>query len=97
MRAFGPELAEVPLLTTRAELQGNGLGPLLLHSLEAALLLAGVSKVIMPALPLQEAPLPAAVPATGASPRRMHVVDSHWQQFSRPCSGSHSGRCDQDM
>lgn len=65
MHVFGPELAEVPLLTTRAELQGNGLGPLLLHNLEAALLQAGVGKVIMPALPLPELPLMEALPPTG--------------------------------
>ena len=58
MRAFGPELAELPLLATRPELQGNGLAPLLLRSLETALLEAGVSRVIMPALPLPEVPLP---------------------------------------
>lgn len=58
VRAFGPELAEVPLLATRLELQGNGLAPLLLRSLELALLEAGVSRVIMPALPLPEVPLP---------------------------------------
>lgn len=64
MRAFGPDLAEVPLLATRHELQGNGLGPLLLHSIETALLKAGVRHVIMPALPLSEGLSPDAHVAT---------------------------------
>lgn len=58
MRAFGPDLAEVPLLATRPELQGNRLAPLLLHSIEAGLLGIGVKKIIMPALHLPEVPLP---------------------------------------
>ena len=70
MRAFGPELTEVPLLATRHELQGNALGPLLLQQIERTLLQAGVTCVIMPALPLpagpsSEAPLPnQAAPVT---------------------------------
>lgn len=53
----------MPLLATRHELQGNALGPLLLQQIEQTLLHAGVSCVIMPALPLpagpsSEAPLP---------------------------------------
>ena len=65
VRAFGPELAELPLLATRHELQGNALGPLLLHHVEKTLLAAGVTKVIMPALPLSEGPLPEAPAAPG--------------------------------
>ena len=60
VRAFGPELAEVPLLATRHELRGNALAPLLLHQMESTLLAAGVTKVIMPALPLTEGPPPEA-------------------------------------
>ena len=60
MRAFGPELAEVPLLATRHELQGNALAPLLLHNIEKALHQAGVRNVIMPALPLSEGLSPEA-------------------------------------
>ena len=60
VRAFGPELAEVPLLATRHELQGNALAPLLLHQIESTLLQAGVTCIIMPALPLPEGPSPEA-------------------------------------
>lgn len=60
VRAFGPDMAEVPLLATRHELQGNALAPALLHSIEAALLQAGVKAVIMPALPLSEGLSPEA-------------------------------------
>ena len=65
VRVFGPELAEVPLLATRPELQGNGLAPLLLHSLETALLDAGVTTIIMPSLPLPHAPLPDQAVSSG--------------------------------
>lgn len=67
VRAFGPDMAEVPLLATRHELQGNALGPALLHSIEAALLQAGVKAVIMPALPLSEGLSPEAPSAPGQS------------------------------
>ena len=60
VRAFGPEMAEVPLLATRHELQGNALGPALLHSIEETLQQAGVRAVIMPALPLSEGLSPEA-------------------------------------
>lgn len=75
VRAFGPEMAEVPLLATRHELQGNALGPALLHSIEEALQQAGVTAVIMPALPLSEglsteAPLaPEHTTATAVRPK----------------------------
>lgn len=75
VRAFGPEMAEVPLLATRHELQGNALGPALLHSIEEALQQAGVKAVIMPALPLSEglspeAPLaPERTTATAVGPK----------------------------
>ena len=75
VRAFGPEMAEVPLLATRHELQGNALGPALLHSIEEALQQAGVKAVIMPALPLSnghspEAPLaPEHTTATAVGPK----------------------------
>ena len=65
MRAFGPELAEVPLLATRHELQGNALAPLLLCNIEKALHQAGVQNVIMPALPLSEGLSPEAPLAAG--------------------------------
>ena len=71
VRAFGPELAEVPLLATRHELQGNSLGPLLLHTIQTALLKAGVKKIILPALHLAEGPLqePSLPPGqTGIAP-----------------------------
>ncbi|DBB07124.1 TPA: hypothetical protein ACH3X1_011698 [Trebouxia sp. C0004] len=68
VRAFGPELAEVPLLATRHELQGNALAPLLLHQVEHTLCQAGVTCIIMPALPLPEAPLPnQAAPPFGTA------------------------------
>ena len=60
VHVFGPELAEVPLLATRHELQGNALGPTLLHSIEQTLQQAGVKAVIMPALPLSEGLSPDA-------------------------------------
>lgn len=76
VRAFGPELAEVPLLATRYELQGNALAPLLLHHIEHTLLQAGVTRIIMPALPMPEAPSPeaplpdqAALPVTASNPK----------------------------
>ena len=65
MRAFGPGLAEVPLLATRHELQGNALAPLLLHNSEVSLLQAGVSSIIMPALTLPEGPSPEAALPSG--------------------------------
>ncbi len=69
VRAFGPELAEVPLLATRHELQGNALAPLLLHQVERTLLQAGVTRIIMPALPLPEGPsLEAPLPGQAAPP-----------------------------
>lgn len=70
VRAFGPDMAEVPLLATRHELQGNALAPALLHSIEEALLEAGVRAVIMPALPLTEGLSPEAplAPAQSALP-----------------------------
>ncbi|KAL0045181.1 hypothetical protein WJX82_011267 [Trebouxia sp. C0006] len=69
VRAFGPELAEVPLLATRHELQGNALAPLLLHQVEHTLLQTGVSRIIMPALPLPEGPSPEApLPGQAALP-----------------------------
>ena len=80
VRVFGPELAEVPLLATRPELQGNGLAPFLLHSLETALLDAGVTTVIMPALPLPQAPLPEGpLPAQATEPGAVtaHAICSH--------------------
>ena len=51
LRVFGPELAEVALLATRQELQGNGLAHILQQALESALLALGVRLVAMPALP----------------------------------------------
>lgn len=51
LRVFGPELAEVDLLATRQELQGNGLAHILQQALESALLALGVRLVAMPALP----------------------------------------------
>ncbi len=69
VRAFGPELAELPLLATRHELQGNALAPLLLHQVEHTLLQAGVTRIIMPALPLPEGPSPEApLPGQAAPP-----------------------------
>jgi len=73
VRAFGPELAEVPLLATRHELQGNALAPLLLHQVEHTLLQAGVTCIIMPALPLPEGPSPEAPLPDQAAP---HVTAS---------------------
>lgn len=51
LRVFGPELAEVALLATRQELQGNGLAHILQQALESALLALGVRLVAMPTLP----------------------------------------------
>ena len=71
VRAFGPELAEVPLLATRHELQGNALGPTLLHSIEETLQQAGVKAVIMPALPLSE----GLSPEVPLAPEQSAAVD----------------------
>ena len=78
MRALGPDVAEVPVLAVRPDLQGNGLGHRLLAPLEAALLGAGIRMMAMPggvepdlagassgADPDAPAPLPDAA-ATGA-------------------------------
>ncbi len=51
MRAHGAEVAEVPVLAVRPELQGNGLGRALLGQLESALLAAGVKLLVLPAVP----------------------------------------------
>ena len=77
VRAFGPELAEVPLLATRHELQGNALGPALLHSLEETLQQAGVKAVIMPALPLSEG-LSPEVPLVPAHTAAIAVGPKPW-------------------
>ena len=53
LRVYGPELAEVALLATRQELQGNGLAHILQQAAESALLALGVLLVAMPALPQQ--------------------------------------------
>ena len=77
LRVFGPELAEVALLATRQELQGNGLAHILQQALESALLALGVHLVAMPALPQDlggsaqpqlaaHTPQGAAAPATAA-------------------------------
>lgn len=66
MRVFGPELAEVPLLATRPDLRGNGLGRTLLGALESHLAAIGVTSIAMPALPMGAPVLesPAAAPGT---------------------------------
>ncbi|KAK9903346.1 hypothetical protein WJX75_003447 [Coccomyxa subellipsoidea] len=51
VRAHGAEVAEVPILAVRPELQGNGLGRALLAQLESALLAAGVKLLVLPAVP----------------------------------------------
>jgi GNAT superfamily N-acetyltransferase len=61
--AFGP-VAEVPVLAVRPEVQGSGLGRLLLSQLESALLEAGAKLLAMPTV-LQE-PEPAPPPVKGA-------------------------------
>ena len=48
VRALGPDVAEVPVLAVRPDLQGNALGRCLLALLEANLLAAGVRMVTMP-------------------------------------------------
>ena len=48
VRVLGPDVAEVPVLAVRPDLQGNGLGARLLALLEAGLLAAGVRMVAMP-------------------------------------------------
>ncbi len=50
VRTHGAEVAEVPLLAVRPELEGNGLGAALLAQLESALLAAGVKLLVMPAV-----------------------------------------------
>ena len=83
LRVFGPELAEVALLATRQELQGNGLAHILQQALESALLALGVHLVAMPALPqelgaaaLQQSaahgPQGTAAPATAAEAADLH-------------------------
>lgn len=50
VRTHGAEVAEVPVLAVRPELEGNGLGRALLAQLESALLAAGVKLLVMPAV-----------------------------------------------
>ena len=59
---LGPDVAELPALAVRPELQGNGLGRLLLALLENALLEAGVKLLAMPAL----VPYPSSSPKGAA-------------------------------
>ena len=61
-RVLGPDVAELPALAVRPELQGNGLGRLLLALLESALLEAGVKLLAMPAL----VPFPSSSPKQAA-------------------------------
>ena len=61
-RVLGPDVAELPVLAVRPELQGNGLGRLLLALLENALLEARVKLLAMPAL----VPFPSSSPQQAA-------------------------------
>ena len=61
VRALGAEVAELPALAVRPELQGNTLGRLLLAALEDVLREAGVKLVAMPAL----VPFPTSSPRQG--------------------------------
>ena len=65
---LGPDVAELPALAVRPELQGNGLGRLLLALLENALLEAGVKLLAMPAL----VPFPSSSPVQ-AAPENGHL------------------------
>ena len=67
VRALGAEVAELPALAVRPELQGNSLGRLLLALLEDALREAGVKLIAMPAL----------VPFPTSSPKQRLATDSH--------------------
>lgn len=64
MRVLGAEVAEMPALAVRPELQGNSLGRLLLALLETAVKEAGVKLLAMPAL----MPFPSPSPKLGAAP-----------------------------
>ena len=64
IRALGAEVAELPALAVRPELQGNSLGRLLLALLEGALREAGVKLIAMPAL----VPFPSSSPKQGLAP-----------------------------
>ena len=65
IRVLGPDLAEVPALAVRPELQGNSLGCLLLALLENAVREAGVKLIAMPAL----------VPFPSSSPKQAPASD----------------------
>ena len=64
VRVLGAEVAEMPALAVRPELQGNSLGRLLLALLETAVKEAGVKLLAMPAL----VPFPSPSPELGAAP-----------------------------
>jgi GNAT superfamily N-acetyltransferase len=55
---LGADVAELPALAVRPELEGNGLGRLLLALLESAVMKAGVKLLAMPAL----VPFPSSSP-----------------------------------
>ena len=78
-RVLGPDVAELPALAVRPELQGNGLGRLLLALLENALLEAGVKLLAMPAL----VPFPSSRPGKAAlengQPGTLGTPDGHTQ------------------
>ena len=61
---LGAEVAELPALAVHPELEGNGLGRLLLALLESAVMEAGVKLLAMPAL----------VPFPSSSPKQSYMA-----------------------
>ena len=78
VRALGAEVAELPALAVRPELQGNALGRLLLSVLEAVLREAGVKLVAMPAL----VPFPTSSPKQDTASDGQTSAPSTSQQVS---------------
>ena len=76
---LGAEVAEMPALAVRPELQGNSLGRLLLALLETAVKEAGVKLLAMPAL----VPFPSPSPKQGAAPMLQPAPTS--EQVTRLC------------
>lgn len=86
IRALGAEVAEMPALAVRPELQGNSLGRLLMALLENALREAGVKLVAMPAL----VPFPTSSPKQGPAPDGQMTAAAADEQVS-PCLTTCSG------
>lgn len=78
LRALGPQLAELPLLAVRPEVQQNRLGPLLLSAVEAALAGAGVRALLAPAFVAPGIPHIAFPEAPEAAAEPLPLLQARW-------------------